>query len=93
MQRGKRLTLVGSCPPATPPHVKVSHDMVSRTDADGTRSRTAAHEPAPLRLAGGHGHDDAPQRGISAAQLAPALCSLDDLREPWAGLRAVGVGP
>lgn len=46
--RGKRLRSVGSCPPTTPPHVKVSHDMVSRTDADGARSRAAAHEPSPL---------------------------------------------
>lgn len=35
--------------------------LASLAGADSTRNRAAAHEPAPLRLTGGHGYDDAPQ--------------------------------
>lgn len=84
-REGKR-----SAGPSLSPHY-ISHILEG---ADGARNGGATHEPTPLRLAGGHGHDDASQRGCGATQPASAICSLDDLCEPWAaaGRTANGMG-
>lgn len=51
------------------------------TDSDGKGWGHPADEPSQVRHDGGHGHADAPQRGVRLVQPAQTLLGLDDLRE------------